>query len=340
MTAIGALSVADDAQAERALGLRRAASAAGELPWHWLLDSAGLSAVRTMAHRLAAARGAPILIQGERGTGVAELARLIHDCDPITRNGRLRILSSNLLSAADLRRPPSDGTIFMDDVENLRPGAQQWLKDILENRDGVPAAFRVIAGSQHSVDALLGRQDFSQELVHALDVGRLVIPPLRERPADILSLARRFLGHYADWQRKPTLRFSPEAERKLLAHTYPANVRELRNIVERAAALATGEEVSAEAVVVFDQPEPARRRSEPRPNVLATTRQRTAHLPSMIELERDYLVMLIRELKGRRVAISRTMGVSYPTVLKKIARHGLDVRAIVAAAAGASQLID
>lgn len=147
-----------------------------------------------------------------------------------------------------------------------------------------------------------------------------------------MKLARRFLGHYAERRGRPLLRFSEAAERKLLAHTYPANVRELRNVVERAAALATpdSDEVGDDVVLVFDVGGATSVRAQLFRPVSAVAGQVAAHLPTLAELERDYLVMLIRELKGRRTAISRAMGVSYPTVLKKISDHGLDVRAIVA----------
>jgi DNA-binding NtrC family response regulator len=113
-----------------------------------------------------------------------------------------------------------------------------------------------------------------------------------------------------------------------LSHTYPANVRELRNVVERAAALATSDEVGEAAIVLFDQFEARRAVIEP---ILAATKrkQESAQVPTLAELERDYLVLLIREFRGRRTEISRALGVSYPTVGRMIAKHQLDVKSIV-----------
>lgn len=316
----------------RTLEVRRTASHAGEIPGSWLLDSPGLARVLDMARRLARAPGAPVLIEGERGTGVLELGRLIHDADPIAREGKLRVMAAHLVSPAEMRGWVLDGTLFIEDVENLRPAGQAWIAELLASRTESVRPLRIIAGSLHSASELLRRDGLRQELVHALDVGRLVLPPLRDRTGDILKLARRFLAHYAEWRGRPLLRFSEAAERKLLAHTYPANVRELRNVVERAVALATADsdEVGDEAILVFDQGGAVSVRAELFRPVSPVAGQGGAHLPTLAELERDYLVMLIRELKGRRTAISRAMGVSYPTVLKKITEHGLDVRAIVA----------
>lgn len=249
-----------------ALQVRRAAGLAGKIPGHWLLDSPGLAAALELARKLALAPGAPVLIEGERGTGVPELARLIHDADPSSRRGHFRTLTANLVSPSDIRVWSFDGTVFIEDIENLRPAVQAWLAELLASRTQLPGAPRVIGGSRRSVDQLLHDAGLRAGLVYALDVGRLVLPPLRTRTGDILGLARRFLGHYADWQGRPGLKFSLAAERKLLTHTYPANVCELRNVVERAAALATSSQVVEDAMVVFERAESQSSQAElPRP---------------------------------------------------------------------------
>ena len=167
-----------------------------------------------------------------------------------------------------------------------------------------------------------------------LDVGRIIVPPLRERACDILELAQRFLAHCASVQGRPRLRFSREAETALLAHGYPGNVLELRNVVERAVALESSDEIQKNAIVFHEELEEhastrLAAQASARRMLDESDRQRR-RLPTLPEVEREYLVMLIRELRGRRSDISRVMGVSYPTVLKKIALHGLSVRSILA----------
>ena len=318
-----------DSRTTHVLEARRAAGFAGEMPGHWLLDSPGLAAVMDLDRRLARAPGAPILIEGERGSGVAELARMIHDADPIARMGRFQMMAAHLAVRPDMRGWSPSGTLFIEDIENLPVSAQTWVEELLAGRSESDRPMRVIAGSRRSVGDLLRHPSLHEELVHALDVGRLVLPPLRDRAGDILGLARRFLSHYAEWQGRPLLRFSRAAERKLLSHTYPANVRELRNVVERAAALAISDEVGEDAIVLFDQFEARRAVIEP---ILAATtkrKQESAQVPTLAELERDYLVLLIREFRGRRTEISRALGVSYPTVGRMIAKHQLDVKCMV-----------
>ena len=316
----------------RTLEDRRAAGMAGEIPGYWLLDSPGLSSVLDLARKLARAPGAPVLIEGERGTGVPELARLIHDTDPIARAGHWRTMGGPVVASPDMRGWTPDGTLFVEDIESLRPPIQSWLEDLLAGRTQLERPQRIVAGSRLSASDLLRHPGLREELVHALDVGRLTLPPLRERPADILWLARRFLRHYAKWQGRLSLRFTEAAERKLLAYSYPANVRELRNLVERAAALATSDEVGEDAIVVFDQADPTYTRTELLRSLSGTDKQGTSKIPTLAELEREYLVLLIREFRGRRAAISRALGVSYPTVRRMIADHQLDVKTIVDAA--------
>ena len=318
-----------EARIARALRARRAASLTGQIPYYWLLDTPGLAGVIDLARRLARAPGVPVLIQGERGAGIQELARLIHEADPTARQERLCTMTSSLIGPAEARGRPL-GTLLIEDVETLRPGAQAWLEWLLANRNAAAQPLRIIAGSRKSAGELQHHEGLSPELVHALDVGRLVIPPLRNRPGDILKLARRFLAHHAQWRDRPDLRFSEAAERKLLAHTYPANVRELRNLVERAVVLTTSDEIGAEAIIAFDSGASIERGCGG--DLFAAGRSAApgaARFPTLAEMERDYLVTLIKELRGRRTAISRTMGVSYPTVLRKIALYGLDVRAIL-----------
>jgi DNA-binding NtrC family response regulator len=201
---------------------------------------------------------------------------------------------------------------------------------MMASRNNSSQPLRIIGGSRLSVSELLRCDWLNQELIHAMDVGRLVIPPLRTRAGDILPLATRFLRHYAEWQDRPRLRFSEAAERKLLSHTYPANVRELRNIVERAAALATSNEVGEREIVVFDE---AGQGTQLRADLFRPTAGTDGpgghHFPTLEEVERDYLTLLIREFHGQRTAIARTMGVSYPTVGRMIAHLGINARAIV-----------
>jgi two-component system response regulator AtoC len=324
---------------------RRLSAAATNSPYDWFFDTPRLAPVLALARRVAATPSSPVIVTGERGVGVAELARFLHE---ETRRARM---SSALgpggrmwsMPAATAARPArhtelAGGTLVIDDVESLRPEAQQWLMELVSGRghsDGV-GRIRVVATSRLAVDELLAQPGLSQELVHGLDVVRLEIPPLRQRPEEILPLAQRYLRHFAHAMNRSMVGFSVPAQAKLLSHLYPANVRELRNTIERATALESSEQVQADAIVFHGEGaalgglrEPGRQGAAVElPRVQALIR--SPRLPTLAEIEREYLIVLIRQLRGRRVLISKAMGVSYPTVVKRIAQYGLDVRAILA----------
>jgi len=118
-SAMVAISRHSQSEASRALEARRAVSVAGETPGYWLLDSPGLRGVLEMAGRLAHAPGSPVLIEGERGTGVPELARLIHDADPMARTERLREVPADRVSSSAMRGWGGVGTVFIEDFEEL-----------------------------------------------------------------------------------------------------------------------------------------------------------------------------------------------------------------------------
>jgi two-component system response regulator AtoC len=317
-----------------ALSKRRAASRRIAAPVEWTVRSPKLAAVAELARRYAAVPTTPILIQGERGSGVQALARLVHEADPGCRGARFRVMPAAFVSASELRGWLQSGTLMIEDLENLKSVGQAWVAEALAGRGPGRPGLRIIATSRWSVPELLQRRHLSQELISALDVFRLVVPPLRERPEEIVPVAQSLLEHHALATGRPALRLSPAAERKLVGYLYPANVSELRNVVERAVALAGSPEdgqVPPEAIVFHDEPA-----GTPAAAVVRSAAPTAAgqSFPSLVEMEREYLTTLIRALNGRRTEIARVMGISYPTVLKKIARHRLDVRALVAAAVG------
>jgi DNA-binding NtrC family response regulator len=326
-------AVAVDPRALKAFNRRRAAAHANEPPIDWFVQSTRASSLVALAKRFAAVPTTPVIIQSERGCGVQSLARLIHDEDPLAREGRFRIVPAQFVSAAEMRGWLNQGTLVIEDLENLKPAGQAWVAETVGARSDRYNTPRIIATSRYSVLDLLLRRHLSQELIHALDVFRLVVPPLRECPQEIAPIARGFLKHCGEAIGYPFLRFTPEAITKLTDHAYPANICELRNVVERAVALRCGEEsdISADAIVFYDGPK--EKVSGERLGLPASRpdRAQASAFPSLTELEREYLTTLIRELNGRRTEIARVMGVSYPTVLKKIARHRLDVRAILSA---------
>ncbi len=205
-----------------------------------------------------------VLITGETGTGKEVVARCIHDkafgqdrpfvavnCAALPDSlveSELFGHTKGAFTGATAERAgffelADDGTLFLDEIADLSLGAQATILRILETRSfrrvggskEISVSIKVVAASNAPLEELVARRTFRRDLLYRLDVFRIALLPLRERPKDILPLATYFLDAYASARGLQLEGFSPEAQTLLLDYTYPGNARELRNIVERAA---------------------------------------------------------------------------------------------------------
>jgi NtrC-family two-component system response regulator AlgB len=223
----------------------------------------------------AAASDVSVLLRGESGTGKSTLARMIHDWSP-RRSRPLGVISCPALSAELLeselfghvkgaftgavrdhtgRVAACDGgTLFLDEIGDLplslQPKLLRFLQDHEYERigDNVTrhADLRVIAATSIDLESAVTAGRFRQELLYRLNVMEIVLPSLRERKDDISELARQFLTQFGKQSHKHLLGFADAALERLHAHTWPGNIRELRNVVERAAILCKSEWVGVE----------------------------------------------------------------------------------------------
>jgi len=216
----------------------------------------------------------PVLITGETGTGKELCARTIHYCSnrreypfvPVDCGAVPDHLFENELfghsrgaftdARGDQRGLVSlaeGGTLFFDEVDSLSPGAQAKLLRFLQERSYKPlgserfhrADLNIVAAANRPLEPLVDSKSFRTDLFYRLNVMRLHLAPLRERPTDIPLLARHFVDRLsleAGAQRKL---LSASALRKLEGHTWPGNVRELFNVVERAVAFSEGSRILA-----------------------------------------------------------------------------------------------
>src|SRR5262249_27570642 len=137
------------------------------------------------------------------------------------------------------------GTLFLDEVGEIPPPTQakllRFLQDKQFERVGESrtrtADVRIVAATNRDLEAAVRAGNFREDLLFRLNVVEVAVPPLRDRPEEILPLARRFLAFFAKATRRAPVDLSPDAERILLGYPWPGNVRELRNAVERAVIL-------------------------------------------------------------------------------------------------------
>src|SRR4249919_3761903 len=224
---------------------------------------------------------ASVLITGESGTGKEVLARYVH-----TRSNRAKkpficvncaaipehLLESELFghekgsfTGAVARRigkfeEATGGTLLLDEISEIDVRLQAKLLRAVQERvidrvggtRPVPVDIRIIATSNRNLTDAVRDGTFREDLLYRLNVVNLKIPPLRERPADILELAQHFATMYAQANGLPQRPLSADARRQLVVNRWPGNVRELENTIHRAVLLAAGPEIGPEAILAPD----------------------------------------------------------------------------------------
>ncbi|MBD9413578.1 sigma-54-dependent response regulator transcription factor AlgB [Pseudomonas sp. PDM16] len=222
--------------------------------------------------RQVATTDANILILGESGTGKGELARAIHgwsrrakrtcvtiNCPSLTAElmeselfGHARGSFTGASESTQGRVSQADGgTLFLDEIGDfpltLQPKLLRFIQDKEYERVGDPvtrrADVRIVAATNLDLDEMVREGRFREDLLYRLNVITLKLPPLRERHEDVLSLAERFLARFVSDYGRPACGFSPEAIAALQAYQWPGNIRELRNVIERASIICQQETV-------------------------------------------------------------------------------------------------
>ncbi|MDB4877065.1 MAG: hypothetical protein JWM41_3511 [Gemmatimonadetes bacterium] len=306
-------------------------------------DSAILRDAIKMAERVAATRRTTVLLIGETGTGKELFARGIHyagasanepfvaiNCAAIPEN----LLESELFghergafTGAQARKQgllelAAFGTLFLDEVHHLPRQLQPKLLRALESRrvrrlgglNEFPIECRIIAAASPLLEQVVGTGEFREDLYYRLNVFSITLPPLRDRLEDVEQIARHFLDEETrDYQ--PAKRFSDDAVAALLVHRWPGNVRELKNVVERAAIL------SADSVMVRAEHLLIQRRTtrvvEPDDSIGDIRIPRNGKL--LEDVEREAVALTLKITGGNQAAAARLLGISRPTLAKKMA---------------------
>jgi len=238
----------------------------------WLQSkSAGMQRVIETAKK-AAASEATLLIQGESGTGKSVFAIAIHHWSP-RKAKRMAVIACPTIPAELLeselfghargaftgavRDNPGriaacdGGTLFLDEIADIAPSVQAKLLQFIQDKEYErlgestlrKADVRIIAATNADLEQRVAQGRFREDLFYRLNVIRLTIPPLRERPEDITKLAKEILADLSIANHKTILGFTEEAEALLASYAWPGNVRELRNAIERAVILGSGDRI-------------------------------------------------------------------------------------------------
>jgi transcriptional regulator with PAS, ATPase and Fis domain len=320
---------------------------------HIIGESAALREAITLASQIAASRTVTVLLVGETGTGKELFARGIHAAssraaDPFVAINCAAIpetlLESELFGheagaftdARSLKlglfEIAAAGTIFLDEVVELPLTLQAKLLRVVEEKTfrrlGGSAerklTARILAGSNISLDHAVAEKNFRADLFYRLNVARIELPPLRERVGDVRLLANYFVERHAQTEGSERLHLAPDSLAALEMHHWPGNVRELKNVIERAVVVCTGE-------VIEQQHLSLQRRSY--------VPLAGSHAGAAIEIPPDgkpldaIVVEAIRatlELTdGNLSAAARCLGISRPTLVRKLREEGLVRRSII-----------
>jgi DNA-binding NtrC family response regulator len=262
--------------------------------------------------RAAAADGSPVLLAGEPGSGRARLARLVHEAGPRSGGPFVRVactgrpeplLERALFAAGDgaLARA-AGGTAFAEEIEGLPLRLQVRLLSFAGGDRGP----RLVASSAGPLAHPPELGGFRDALFARLDPWIIELPPLRDRPGDILPLARALLAWLAPGA-EPRLRRS--AEQALVHHRWPGNVTELRNRLEGALTLSEGHALEAEDLGLAAPSGGGGR--PPDPSL------------SLAEVERRHILAVLGAVDGHRREAARILGIGEATLYRKLERYGV-----------------
>ena len=292
---------------------------------------------------LAARSESTVLIIGESGTGKELVGRAIHEMSG--RKGQFvpincAAIPAELLEAelfghtgsaftgakrprAGLFETARDGILFLDEISDMSLAVQPKLLRALQERKIRPVGadyerevnVRVVAATNRDLEEETRAGRFREDLFWRLNVIRLRVPPLRQRPSDIPLLAEHFVAKVTNASGRQALEITPEALALLTAYSWPGNVRELENAIHRAVAFARGLQITPK-----DLPERVRA-SGGAASLIGRGRQQRLTLR---ELEREYILETLRETAGNKTRAAELLGMDRKTLYRKLDEYRAD----------------
>jgi PAS domain S-box-containing protein len=277
-----------------------------------------------------------VLITGETGTGKELIARTIHgsshrrsrpwvdiNCAALPENlveSELFGYEKGAFSGADASKPglfelADKGTLFLDEIGELQPQTQVKLLRVLDGQPfyrlgghrKIHVDVRIVAATNQDLEAAVKAGRFRQDLFHRLGQFQLRVPPLRERPEDIVALAEHFLRLKA-----PRKNFSSQAISALLSHSWPGNIRELRNLVARMAMESSVSEIDFSSLSPSLTGEPVALRQ-------------TASMPvsNLDSMEEQMIIKALERTGGQRTLAAEQLGISRRTLSRKLKEYNI-----------------
>jgi two-component system response regulator HydG len=294
--------------------------------------------------RQVADKDIPVLILGENGTGKELFANAIHNA---SKRRKARLVTMNCAAVAnehimedelfghvrgaftDARQERAGrfehadgGTLFMDEIGDMPPAMQAKLLRVLENgevvrlgsNDAIQVDVRLISATNRNLDEMVEEKAFRQDLYFRIKGVTIQIPPLRERREDIPLLTHFFMQAASEKHGKPVEGMSPEAQQFLMGHSWPGNVRQLRNVIENMVILSPGERLGMDSLP-----------DDLRPKGAAASGAGLGIQPGITidQAERELIRSTLRITDGNREQAAKMLGIGERTLYRKIKEYGL-----------------
>jgi len=319
-------------------------------------DSSKIRQVIAMVAKVAPT-DSTVLVGGESGTGKELIARAIHansrrreevffavDCATLSTS----LLESELFGyargaftgaekdKAGIFQLADRGTVFLDEIGNISLGVQGKLLRFLETREFWPLGasaprtvdIRLIFATNKSLENLVAAGSFREDFYYRIFVYPILLPPLRERKTDILPIAEHFLRHYSRQMNKTIRGMDPEGVRRLTSYHWPGNVRQLRNVIERAVILCEGDRLTA-ADLDLPAAEPGIGEPElrtPRTKEDLKRLKKEIRRSSVDEVEKRFLLQALAQNDWNVTRASKATGLQRTNFQNLLKKHGISAK--------------
>jgi len=282
-----------------------------------------------------------VLISGESGTGKEMLARIIHE---LSRRSFKPFVGVNMASfnaalfeddffghargaytGAETGRSgffetATGGTLFLDEITEMGLGLQAKLLRVIQEEEfyrlgttcPISIDVRIIAAGNTDYYEEIDAGRFRKDLFYRLNTCHIHVPPLRKRKKDILALGQHFLEKHARKNNKPIRSLTPEVIEYMMSYPFPGNVRELDNIIAGAVLIENGQKLTLHSVISMMPPQ------------TASNQIRKSKLKPLADLEKDYILRVLEDVKGNRTKTAKILGIGLRTLQRRLKEYGIN----------------